>query len=143
MREPSFSLSLSRLRKFTVLYARSQVGQEVLGLCKWMRKVISSSPIEDLRVVCDRDDDSANTGANISFDSIVDHLSKKHAKTLRFLDLRSSFVGVTGLEAFFSSCARLEQFHVAAGKDALVSPSRQLPYSRNLNPNGIRFLGNF
>lgn len=86
-----------------------------------MRKIISSSPIEDLRVACDRDDDGANNGANISFDGIIDHLSNKHAKTLRFLDLRSSFVGVTGLKALFSSCSHLEQFHVAAGKDALVS----------------------
>ena len=113
-----------------------------------MRKVISSSPIEDLRVVCDRDDDDkGNNGANISFDSIVEHLSKKHAKALRFLDLRSSFVGVTGLEAFFSSCAHLEQFHVAAGKDALVSLSRQLPYSgepeSQRNPFPRQFLNVF
>lgn len=123
MREPTVSVSLSRLRKFTVLHAGSQAKREVLALCKWMRKVISSAPIEDLRVVCDRDrdDDGANNGANISFDSIINHLSSKHAKTLRFLDLRSSFIGVTGLEAFFSSCSHLEQFHVAAGKDALVS----------------------
>lgn len=115
-----------------MLHARSQAKREVLALCKWTRKIISSSPIEDLRVACDRDDDDgANNGANISFDSIIDHLSNKHATTLRFLDLRSSFVGVTGLEALFSSCSHLEQFRVAAGKDALVSftASAPVPYS--------------
>ncbi|KAF8626651.1 hypothetical protein AX15_004743 [Amanita polypyramis BW_CC] len=130
LKEPTIRLSLPRLRKFTALHARTQDKREVMSLCKWMRKIVSSSPIEDLRIICDHDVDEPNSGANISLDSIIDHLSKKHTKTLRFLHLRSSYVGVTGLEALFSSCLQLEQFHVAAGKEGLPIFEQ---FYRNLN----------
>jgi hypothetical protein len=115
-------LTLSQLRKFTALYAGAQAKREILRLCKWMRNVVSSSPLEDLTVICDNgnNDDANNTGPNISFDSIVDHLSKKHAKTLRFLDLRSSYVGTTALKALLSTCLNVEVIYVSASKDALV-----------------------
>ncbi|KAK2465510.1 hypothetical protein APHAL10511_002402 [Amanita phalloides] len=120
LKEPTIHLTLGRLRKFTVLYAKTAAKREASSLCKWMRTVISRSPIEVLHVACDQADDNTNSGANISFDSIIDHLSKKHAATVHFLDLRSSYVGVAGLRALFSSCLQLEQFHVAAGKGALT-----------------------
>ena len=120
MKEPTVRLSLTRLRKFTVVHTKTQAKREVLGLCKWIRRAISSSPLEDLRVIRDRNMDNGYIGANISFDSVVDHLSKKHAKTLRFLDLGSSYVGVTGLKALLSSCLQLEVVCVSAGKDTIV-----------------------
>ncbi|PFH50358.1 hypothetical protein AMATHDRAFT_145250 [Amanita thiersii Skay4041] len=137
IKAPVVPLSLGRLRRFTVLHARAYAKREVLGLCKWMRKVIAHSPIEDLRVICDRDNDIANYGANIRFDSIIDHLSKKHANTLHFLNLGSTYVGIVGLKSLFSSCLNLEEFHVAAGKDALNVFKQSYGELKHLHKAGI------
>ncbi|KIL64554.1 hypothetical protein M378DRAFT_126372 [Amanita muscaria Koide BX008] len=139
LKEPTVRLTLSQLRKFTVLYAGTQAKREVLGLCKWMRKVVSSSPLEDLTVICDDgNNDDGNTGPNISFDSIVDHLSKKHAKTLRFLDLRSSYVGTTALKALLSTCLNVEVIYVSASKDALTIFEQLYGQLMNLRMAGFK-----
>ena len=78
--------------------------------------VISSSPIEYLRIVCD----DGLIGANVGFDSIIDHLVKKHSGSLRVLDFRSAYIGVDAVRALFTRCLQLEAFHISAGKNALV-----------------------
>jgi hypothetical protein len=79
--------------------------------------VISSSPIEHLRIVCDDE----YIGANVRFNSIIDHLVKKHSGSLRILDFRSAYIGADAVRALFTRCLRLEKFHISAGVKTLVS----------------------
>jgi hypothetical protein len=78
--------------------------------------VISSSPIEHLRIVCDDE----LIGANVGFDSIIDHLVKKHSGSLRVLDFRSAYIGIDAVQALFTRCLQLEEFCISTGKNALV-----------------------
>lgn len=78
--------------------------------------MISSSPIEHLRIVCDDE----FIGASVGFDSIIDHLVKKHSGSLRILDFRSAYIGVAAVRALFTRCLRLEEVHISTGEKALV-----------------------
>lgn len=82
--------------------------------------VLSASPIEHIRVICD-DDNDAFYGANICFDNIIDHLAGRHSATLRILDLRSAYLGVKALQLLFTTCTHLEELYISAGKRATVS----------------------
>ena len=94
-----------------------QTKREVIALCKWIRTVISSSPIEHLRLVCD---DQESTSVNVGFDSIIDHLVKKHSGTLRVLDFGSAYIGVDAVRALFTRCLQLEEFCISTGNNTLV-----------------------
>ena len=106
----------------------AQTKRDVLALCKWIRTVISSSPIEDLRIICDDE----HSGANVSYDSIVDHLAKKHSSSLRMLDFPRAYIGLHAIKSLFTTCLHLQEFCVSTGRSALVKPIPHLAsvYSR-------------
>ncbi|KAF8637140.1 hypothetical protein AX17_003044 [Amanita inopinata Kibby_2008] len=138
LKSPSVRLCLGRLRRFTAVHVRTEARGEVMAFCKWMRAVVSSSAIEDLRIICDGDDALAESGANVGFDSVIDHLSKKHYNSLRFLDLRSAYVGLSALKTLLSTCRLLQHFHVAARKDALDIFAQLSPGLKHLHTAGFR-----
>lgn len=109
--------NLGKLKYFAVNHPVMGTKREVIILCKWIRTVISSSPIEHLRIVCD---DQEFISVNVGFDSIVDHLVKKHSGTLRVLDFRSAYIGIDAVRALFTRCLQLEEFCISTGKNALV-----------------------
>ncbi|KAF8229386.1 hypothetical protein L208DRAFT_1424107 [Tricholoma matsutake] len=117
LKKPSVIPNLSQLRYFAVNHSVMHTKREVNILCKWIRTVISSSPIEYLRIVCD---DGESIGANVGFDSIIDHLVKKHFGSLRVLDFRSAYIKVDAARALFTRCLQLEEFCVSTGKNALA-----------------------
>ena len=43
-------------------------------MCKWIRRLVSYSPLEYLEIVCDDRDQFYGGGPNISYDGLVDHL---------------------------------------------------------------------
>ncbi len=91
---------------------------------KWVRRAIAGSRnLEEIHLVCDQDDtdEYCSTGASIAHNGLVEHVVTKHAEKIRVLSLRSAFVSADGLKALFSSCKKLEEFHVQAGKTAFVS----------------------
>lgn len=98
-----------------------QAAYEVQTFCKWIRRAVASSSIERLRIICDEEDSSSTLGANVAFNSLIDHLAKKHSTTLRLLDIGSAYVGVDALKSLFETCLQLEEFRICAGKDALVA----------------------
>ncbi|RDB17499.1 hypothetical protein Hypma_000999 [Hypsizygus marmoreus] len=116
LRPPTTHPRLSKLKYFAVDYSVIESRFEAINLCKWIRKVISSSPIEHIRLICD---DFYKFPANVSFDSIVDHIVKKHSRTLLILDLGSAYIGVDSFRQLLSSCFKLEEMHVAVRKNAL------------------------
>ena len=98
--------------------------EDVNRLCVWIRRTITSSPIEYLHIICDGPETYSNAGANVSIDGLISHLAKKHAATLRFLHLSSSYVGTDSLRLLFQTCVNLEELSVAAGSNALVRRSK-------------------
>jgi hypothetical protein len=88
--------------------------------------------LQDLREDEDEDEDEDggapnNTGANISFRSIIDHLCARHSWTLRVLDMRDAYLDVKSLRKLFMTCRELEEVYLCAGKHALVRYSSPLP----------------
>ncbi|KAF8153984.1 hypothetical protein B0H34DRAFT_809599 [Crassisporium funariophilum] len=104
MKHPHHQPKLENLRALTVTYPHLSSRHEVGDFCKWIRRAISGSPIEELWVIYDY----CVPGPNLRFDSLIDHLVKKYSSTLHYLDLGSAFVGVVGLKILFTSCTRLE-----------------------------------
>lgn len=123
LRTPVRIPPLSHLRSFTVKHARMLTRDHTNRLCKWIRVVVSTSPIECLRVICDSDSEDEPIAGSPSFDNIIAHLVNKHALTLRLLDIPKSFIGVTALTTLCQRCVHLEELSAAIGKNALVSIS--------------------
>lgn len=120
LKQPTVLPALGELKYFAVNHLRMQTKREVVRFCKWIRTVISASPIDHLRIICD-DGHDGSYGANISFDNIIDHLVRKRSRMLRVLDFRYAYLGVNAVQCLFKTCAFLEEFHISAGKPAIVS----------------------
>lgn len=119
MKAPKTQPRLQHLTELSVRYPRMETKYEVSSICKWVRRIISSSPIKSLTLQCDTEEWAAS-GANVAFDSLIDHIVKKHKSTLRFLDLSSAFIGSDALKQLLTVCNHLETMKVCSGKDSLV-----------------------
>lgn len=119
LRAPKTSLKLSSLRSFAVQYSSMHTRIQAQTLCKWIRRVISSSPLQKLRLICD--DESEPAFAFPSFSSLVDHLVQKHASTLRTLDMPTAFIDLLALAKLFSSCVLLEEVMLSSRESCFVS----------------------
>lgn len=127
LRPPVSRPNLAHLHSFTACHMDFQRRTKIQSVCKWIRRAISSSPIESLCILRDEqdgDDDgtSSNFGANISFRSIIDHLCSRHSHTLRVLDMRNAYIDVKSLRKLFGTCRELEEVYLCAGNHALVRP---------------------
>lgn len=127
LRPPVSRPNLTHLHSFTACHMDFQRRTKIQSVCKWIRRAISSSPIESLCILRDEqdgDDDgtSSNFGANISFRSIIDHLCSRHSHTLRVLDMRNAYIDVKSLRKLFGTCRELEEVYLCAGSHALVRP---------------------
>ncbi|KAF5347299.1 hypothetical protein D9756_009892 [Leucocoprinus leucothites] len=126
LKSPKSRPNLARLKSFTACHANFQTREEVQSLCKWIRRAISVSPIQALQIVQDeRDDDDddgvpSNTGANISFRSVVDHLCARHSKTLCVLNMENAYIDIKSLKKLFATCMMLEEVHLCVRSYALT-----------------------
>lgn len=72
----------------------------------------------------DDDDDGdgipSQTGANVSFRSIIDHLCSCHSMSLRILDMKNAYVDVKSLKKLFTSCKVVEEVYLCTGRHVLV-----------------------
>ena len=72
----------------------------------------------------DDDDDGdgipSQTGANVSFRSIIDHLCSRHSMSLRILDMKNAYVDVKSLKKLFTSCKVVEEVYLCTGRHVLV-----------------------
>ena len=123
MKRPNNPPKLLALRSFTVTYNQIHSKKYANELDKWIRRTIAGSPkLEEVYMVCDQlDSDQRDTAAAVAHDSIVDHIVKKHAETIRVLSFRSAFVSAKGLKELLAACSKLEECHLRVGKQALVS----------------------
>ncbi|KAJ8080450.1 hypothetical protein PM082_017283 [Marasmius tenuissimus] len=98
-------------------------------VCRWMKHVVSSSPIERVSFDPFYQPRTKNPVQKGSWDILTDHLADKHASTLKSFDLRAAFVRKTAMKAIFRKCHQLEEFSVATSVGSLTSLSQ---FSANL-----------
>lgn len=130
LRSPKVFPNLTRLKSFTACYTNVQTRKEAQSLCQWIRRVISTSSIQVLHIVQDgqkNDDDDddgdgipSQTGANVSFRSIIDHLCSRHSMSLRILDMKNAYVDVKSLKKLFTSCKVVEEVYLCTGRHVLT-----------------------
>jgi hypothetical protein len=89
--------------------------QDVDRFSKWVRRAVSSSPLEVLRIRGEE-----YRGAHVSCDGLISHLSMKHSDTLRVLDMRWEFVGVESLKMLCNNCVGLQELRLSLNTVGLV-----------------------
>jgi hypothetical protein len=121
MKHPSRQPKLLNLRSFTVSHHHVQLRNEVIELCKWVRRAIAGSAIEELRFIQENVPDISGSPSSC-FTGLFDHIVKKQSSTIRILDLGSAFVCVDHLRSLLISCVRLEELKLSVNRNALASP---------------------
>jgi hypothetical protein len=119
MKHPSRQPKLLNLRSFTVSHNHVQSCYEVNELCKWVRRAIAGSAMEELRFI---ENDPDISGSPSCFTGLFDHILKKQFSTIRILDLGSAFVCVEHLRSLLIACVRLEELKLSVNRNALASP---------------------
>lgn len=120
MKHPSRQPKLLNLRSFTVSYHHVQLRNEVNALCKWVRRAIAGSAIEELKLIPEKVSDIS--GSTSCFAGLFDHIVKKQFSTIRILDLGSAFVCVDHLRSLLIACVQLEELKLSVNRNALASP---------------------
>lgn len=112
------------LRRLKITHAYTSSRQYTLNMCKWIRRLVSHSPLECLEIICDDRDENLG-GPHITYDGLIDHLVARHSNTLRVLLMRDAFIGTNKLKLLMDTCRSLEAISVSAREDAYVclSPS--------------------
>ncbi|KAI0640962.1 hypothetical protein C8Q79DRAFT_1004016 [Trametes meyenii] len=112
---PSHVPYLPHLRDLTIYYTNTLTRDYTDHLCRWIRRLISKSPLISLRLLCENGID----GPSVSFDPLAEHLSLKHATRLRALEMPHSFVGRKMFITLCSLCSELEELTLGISSDAL------------------------
>ncbi|KAJ7583784.1 hypothetical protein C8J56DRAFT_951786 [Mycena floridula] len=110
------------LKRFTVRHPKMGTRMEAEHLCTWIRRAITGSSLEELRLEHDESYPAPNRapGANLSFDSLFTHLAEKHGANLRVVDLETVFVGYRALRLLCERCTSLERLAVTGGPRILI-----------------------
>ena len=120
MKHPTRQPKLLNLRSFTVSHHHVQLRHEVNELCKWVRRAIAGSPIEELKFISENDPDNFGSPSSC-FTGLLEHIVKKQFSTMRILDLGSAFVCVDHLRSLLIACVRLEELKLSVSRNALAS----------------------
>ncbi|PIL26283.1 hypothetical protein GSI_12039 [Ganoderma sinense ZZ0214-1] len=124
---PAHMPRLSKLRSLTVHCQYVSSSHDAAYLYKWVRRTITYTPLESLRLVCEHQP----SGAAPSFDPLLEHLVARHAPRLRILDLREFLVGWKALARLCDSCSELEDLFITVSpatlNDLQIDPS---PFKR-------------
>ena len=121
MKHPSRQPKLLNLRSFTVSHLHVQYRNEVNELCKWVRRAIAGSAIEELKFIPEYVVDISGNPTSC-FAGLLDHIVKKQSSTIRILDLGPAFVCVDHLRSLLIACVRLEELKLSVNRNALASP---------------------
>ena len=106
--------TLTTLKCFTLRYYGHLEPQLAINkVCSWIKLVISRCPLEEFNFHPVYQMRTQNPLSKPSWDVLLDHLTDKHARTLRRLDLRAAFVKKRSLKRLLGKCLSLE--HLAVG----------------------------
>ena len=120
MKHPSRQPKLLNLHSFTVSHLHVQFRYEVNELCKWVRKAIAGSAIEELKLIPENVPHMSRSPSSC-FTGLFEHIVKKQFSTLRILDLGSAFVCVDHLRSLLIACVQLEELKLSVNRNALAS----------------------
>ncbi|KAF9017672.1 hypothetical protein BDZ89DRAFT_1074608 [Hymenopellis radicata] len=134
----STSRRLLNLRSFTVRFFVIWRRAEADRLAKWIRGVIYYSPLEQLHIACDAEKDDSIHILGVAFDSLIDHLSERHAGTLRHIDAPSAFVSIKALKVLLTKCRSLEILSISCGKNVLHVLAECIENLRDLHTASFR-----
>ncbi|KAJ3522228.1 hypothetical protein NMY22_g11980 [Coprinellus aureogranulatus] len=152
MKPPTHKPGLGRLKTFIADYGGSLTTcKEVSRFCVWIRRTVAASPLQSLHIIAEGDETSSDVGdidgfsngpsddarssssAYPAFDSLVEHLTRKHANTLKHLHMRSAFVSLQALQNLLERCLILENLNASAGATALDVFSKLVPVATSLH----------
>lgn len=105
-------------------------------MCVWIRHLISSSPLEHLKLVCEDAEDSFQSGPHISVDGFVEHLFCRHAQSLRTLQMKHAFIGSKTAKRLLERCQMLARIEFSTRIDLLVS---SFPHASVLGTSDLTF----
>ncbi|KAG7098481.1 hypothetical protein E1B28_000426 [Marasmius oreades] len=112
------------LKSFTLRYKTHSYDEYPLAtnnVCRWIKHVISASPIEELNFIPFYRPRTRNPVSKQSWDLLIDHLADKHSKTLKYLDLRAAFVKKRSLETLLRKCHLLEELSIGTSRGSLFA----------------------
>ncbi|ESK82923.1 hypothetical protein Moror_1344 [Moniliophthora roreri MCA 2997] len=121
---PVAFVPLCTLKSFTLRYKElneNATHLQTTDVCKWIKHVISLSPLERLSFYPFYQPRTRNPRPKQSWDVLVNHLADKHARTLRSLDLRAGFVRKRAIQRLLQKCTKLEDLDVATSRGALTT----------------------
>jgi hypothetical protein len=100
------------MRSFTAKYKQPHTRDEANHFCAWVRRAISSSHrLYILRLI----GDDAKSNPSISFDGLINHITARHFRTLRVLDLGTAFIGRDAFKQLCATCTVLEDLTAGVG----------------------------
>ncbi|KAK1232307.1 hypothetical protein PQX77_004558 [Marasmius sp. AFHP31] len=105
----------TKLKRFTLRYYNyKEPTLAVDKVCSWIKLVISRCPLEEFSFIPFYQMRIRNPLSKPSWDILLDHLTDKHAQTLRRLDLRAAFVRKCSLKRLLQKCL-LPVEHLSVG----------------------------
>ncbi|KIM89934.1 hypothetical protein PILCRDRAFT_812717 [Piloderma croceum F 1598] len=109
---PAPTLSLPHIGSFTAKYAQPHTRDEANHFCVWVRRAISSSHrLRILRLIGDH----VKSNPSVSFDGLISHMTARHFRTLRVLDLGTAFIGGDAFKQLCATCTILEDLTAGVG----------------------------
>jgi hypothetical protein len=105
-------LNLPHLRSFTAKHAQPHTRDEANHFCMWVRRAISSSHrLRLLRLI----GDNPKSNPSVRFDGLISHITTRHFRTLRVLDLGTAFIGGDAFKRLCATCTVLEDLTAGVG----------------------------
>lgn len=89
-------------------------------MCKWIRRIICASSLEDLEIVCD-DAGEFFGGPHICYDGLVDHITSRHSRTLRTLHMQDAYLSFHAFRCLLENCEYLGEIACSVRAKTFVS----------------------
>ncbi|ESK96696.1 hypothetical protein Moror_6713 [Moniliophthora roreri MCA 2997] len=110
------------LESLTVRYFGPQTRADSDNLCDWILAIISSSPLEELHLIDDNGEAiNSDTGGEVKFHRLVQHLTMRHALTLKVLQIPNGYLDADTVRNLYAKCIRLEELAFATSWTVLLS----------------------
>ncbi|KAL0072344.1 hypothetical protein AAF712_000107 [Marasmius tenuissimus] len=123
----------TNLKRFTLRYYNyKEPALAVDKVCNWIKLVISRCPLEEFNFIPFYQMRFGKPLSKPSWDVLLDHLTDKHARTLRRLDLRAAFVRKCSLKRLLQKCLLLEYLAVGTTRGSIHTFMRHSSHLRLL-----------
>lgn len=118
MKQPSATPQITTLRKLVVNHKHIDLRKHVLHLSKWVRRIMSKSPLEHLEL--SQDVFGYPKEPHLNYRGLVEHVSHKHGGTIRILRLIHGYVDSAIIALLCEKCSNLEEASLGVNMITLV-----------------------